>query len=51
MEWILSNFEWIMLGLLVADKIVAATPNKYDDLILTAIKGALHKLIPGKKAN
>jgi|TARA_Y100000310_G_scaffold182326_1_gene182416 hypothetical protein len=48
MEWVLNNWEWVALGLLVADKIVAATPCKWDDLILTAIKGALAKIVPGK---
>ena len=49
MEWLLTNWEWVALAILVADKIVAATPMKHDDLILTAIKGALGKLAPGKK--
>jgi len=41
MEWIAANWQWIALALFVADKIVAVTPTKYDDLIFTAIKGAL----------
>ena len=49
MEWILENWEWVLLGLLVADKIVAATPCKWDDLIITAIKEALHSVIPNGK--
>ena len=49
MEWLITNWEWVALGLLIADKIVAVTPTKHDDLILTAIKGALAKLVPGKQ--
>jgi len=30
--------------IMVADKIVAKTENKYDDLILTAIKAIFNKL-------
>lgn len=49
MEWIINNWEWIIMGILVADKIVAATPTKWDDLILTSIKGALKSVFPTKK--
>ena len=49
MEWMIANWQWIALGLLVADKVVAATPTKYDDLILTSIKGALSAIGLGKK--
>lgn len=48
MEWILAHWAEIMLGLMVLDKIVAATPVKWDDLILTSIKGALHAAFPNK---
>jgi len=41
MEWLIKNWELIALGILIADKIVAATPTKWDDLILTAIKNTL----------
>ncbi len=49
MEWLIFHWEWVALGLLVADKVVAATPMKWDDLILTVIKGALRSVVPGKK--
>lgn len=49
MEWLIANWEWFALGILVLDKIVAATPTKYDDLILTAIKGAFAAVGLGKK--
>ena len=42
MEWVIENWQWLALGIMVLDKIVAATPTKYDDLILTAIKGTLN---------
>lgn len=45
MEWIIQNWELIALGILVADKIVAATPCKWDDMILTAIKGAFKQVV------
>jgi len=48
MEWLIANWGFVLLGLMVADKIVTATPTKYDDIILTAIKGSLGRLFPGK---
>jgi hypothetical protein len=48
MEWVLKYWEIIVIGILVLDKIVAVTPNKYDDLILTAIKSAIGQVF-GKK--
>lgn len=47
-DWIIANWEYVLLGIMVADKIVAMTPTKHDDLILTAIKGALGKMFPGR---
>ena len=41
MGFILNHWAEIGLVILVLDKIVAATPCKWDDLILTAIKSAL----------
>lgn len=44
LEQLLANWELVVLVVLVLDKIVAMTPCKWDDLILTAIKGALGKV-------
>lgn len=48
MDWILQNWALIIVLLLVADKIVAKTSCKWDDLIFTAIKQALLS-VTGKK--
>lgn len=50
--WLLANADWLIpTSLLVADKVVAASPTKHDDLIFTALKGALRALgkLPGAK--
>lgn len=49
MEWILAHLSEIALGILVADKIVAKTPCKWDDLIVTSIKEVLGVVTGGKK--
>jgi len=48
MEWLTGNWEWLVLGVFVLDKIVAVTPTKHDDLILSAIKGVV-KGVTGKE--
>lgn len=48
LSWITINWQWIALGVMIADKIVAATPTKRDDLILTTIKDIL-RVLPGVK--
>ena len=42
--FIAANWEYITLGILIVDKIVAMSPTKYDDMIFTSIKGLLYKL-------
>lgn len=44
-QWIKDNWPLVVMVVLVLDKIVAATPCKWDDLILTAIKGVLTKTV------
>jgi len=48
MDWMLSNWEWVIIAIMVVDKIVAMTPTKHDDMIWTAIKAGLKKMFPGK---
>ena len=38
MEIIVDNWEYILIGILAVDKIVALTPSTWDDLIWTSIK-------------
>ena len=48
MEWIIANWEYIFIGILLIDKAVALSPSKRDDLIWTGIKDVLRKVMPGK---
>jgi len=43
--WLLANWQWILLGLYVAEKIVKVTPTKYDDIVFDIIGSTLKKLI------
>ncbi len=43
MEWLLngSNLSIVLAVIMVLDKIVKATPTKYDDAIVDGIKAAI----------
>lgn len=43
--WLLANWQWILLGLYVAEKIVKVTPTKYDDIVFDIIGAALKRLV------
>ena len=49
MKWIIQNWEFILLGIMIIDKIVALSPSKRDDLIWTSIKGVIMQLTPKKR--
>ena len=48
MEFFTSNWEWCLLGFMIAEKLVKLSPTKYDDIILDLIWGNIKKLA-GKK--
>ena len=37
MEWITTNWEWILLGFYTLEKIVKLSPSKKDDIIFDSI--------------
>ena len=45
MELIINNWEYVLIIILSIDKIVALTPNTWDDLIWTSIKKAIFKVV------
>ena len=45
MEWMMSHWEYVTIGILVIDKLVALSPSKMDDLIWSTVK----RMIPRKK--
>ena len=44
-EVITSNWEYILIGIMAIDKIVALSPTEWDDLIWTSIKKSIFKVI------
>jgi len=51
MDILLNNWEYVTIGILVIDKIVALSPSKMDDLLWASIKKVLTgaKALKGKK--
>ena len=45
MDMILANWEYVLIGILAIDKIVALSPTEWDDLIWTSIKKSIFKIV------
>ena len=45
MDFISSNWEYILIAVLCVDKIVALSPSKMDDLIWFSLKKLLKKAV------
>ena len=44
MDFISSNWEYVLIAFLCVDKIVALSPSKMDDLIWFSLKKAIKKV-------
>ena len=49
MDWVVANWEYMLIAILCMDKVVALSPTKWDDLIWTSVKKAIYKAV-GKDA-
>ena len=45
LEVITQNWEYVVIGILAIDKIVALSPTEWDDLIWTSIKKSIYKVV------
>ena len=45
MEFMIENWEYVLIIILAIDKIVALTPSTWDDLIWTSIKKSIFKIV------
>ena len=44
MDFLINNWEWCLLGFMVAEKAVKLSPTKYDDILLDFVWGNIKKL-------
>ena len=47
MSWILGNWEWILLGMYVIEKIVKLSPSTKDDVIFDMVLKPIFDKING----
>ena len=45
MEFVMNNWEYMVIAIMAIDKVVALSPSKWDDLIWTSIKKAIYKAV------
>jgi len=45
MEFVINNWEYVVIAIMAIDKAVALSPSDWDDLIWTSIKKALYKIV------
>ena len=49
MEWLQMNWEWVLLGFMIAEKAVKMSPSDKDDILLDVIIQGLTKMVKGEK--
>jgi hypothetical protein len=49
MEFLTNNWEWCLIALMVAEKIVKLSPSKNDDIILDSVVKPILNLFKPKK--
>ena len=48
MQWILGNWEWVLLAFYVLEKVVKLSPTTKDDVILDMVLKPLFDALKGK---
>ena len=49
MEWLTLNWEWVLLGFMILEKIVKMSPSEKDDILLDVVIEGLTKIAKGNK--
>ncbi len=44
MDWLSNNWEWILVGFYVLEKVVKLSPTVWDDILIDGIRSILTKL-------
>tara|TARA_Y100000034_G_C6584940_1_gene253878 strand:+ start:39 stop:182 length:144 start_codon:yes stop_codon:yes gene_type:complete len=45
MDWLASNWEWVLIAFMIAEKLVRLSPSKADDIVLDIIWKNLRKIV------
>ena len=46
MEWLLANWEWVMLGFYTLEKIVKLSPSKNDYILFDSVIRPIFDILP-----
>ena len=49
MEWLSTNWEWVLLAFMLSEKIVKMSPSDKDDILLDVLFKGLTKMVKGEK--
>ena len=49
MEWLQMNWEWVLLGFMILEKLVKMSPSDKDDILLDVIFQGLTKIVKGEQ--
>jgi hypothetical protein len=49
MEWLTLNWEWVLLGFMILEKIVKMSPSDKDDILLDVVFQGLTKIVKKDK--
>ena len=49
-DWLAANWQWVLVTFYVLEKVVKATPTKYDDILFDVLVSAIRRLV-GKPKN
>ena len=44
MEWMVENWEYVLIGVMAVDKAVALSPSEWDDLLWTSVKKTIFNI-------
>jgi hypothetical protein len=45
MDFLANNWEWVLIGFMVLEKLVKLSPTQYDDIILDMVWSNMKKLV------
>ena len=48
-EWLAINWEWVLLGFMVLEKVVKLSPSKKDDILFDSIIKPIFNMFKGNK--
>ena len=48
MEWLQMNWEWVLLGFMILEKIVQMSPSDKDDILLDVVVQGITKMVKGE---